>query len=254
MLSGMPEMTSYPAGCPSWVDIGVPDIQAAADFYSALFGWECPEGAPEFGGYRSCTLNGKSVAGLGPQQGPVSAWTMYVATDDTDASVGRITESGGTVMMPAMDVGTLGRMAITADPSGTTFGLWQAGDHKGAEIVNEPGAWTWSELLTRDLAPALTFYPAAFGWTANSEAMAPYTIWELDGRGIGGAMPMDDSFPPQVPSHWNQYFAVADCDASAAKVQELGGSVVTPPFDAEGVGRIALVHGLGHESFGIIAT
>ena len=48
------EMTSYEPGVPSWVDLGTPDLEKAAAFYSALFGWECPEGPEEVGGYRVC--------------------------------------------------------------------------------------------------------------------------------------------------------------------------------------------------------
>ncbi len=48
------EMTSYEPGVPSWVDVGTPDLDKAAAFYSDLFGWDCPEGPAEAGGYRVC--------------------------------------------------------------------------------------------------------------------------------------------------------------------------------------------------------
>jgi predicted enzyme related to lactoylglutathione lyase len=54
-------------------------------------------------------------------------------------------------------------MAIFADPNGAVFGVWQAGVHQGAEVVNEPGSFTWSELLTRDVDKAKRFYGEAFG-------------------------------------------------------------------------------------------
>src|SRR5207344_245194 len=52
------EMTKYEHGVPSWVDVGVPDLDQAAAFYSGLFGWDCPPGPEEAGGYRVCTLKG----------------------------------------------------------------------------------------------------------------------------------------------------------------------------------------------------
>jgi len=223
----MATMDSYIPGTPCWVDLGAPDLAAAADFYSGLFGWECAEGDPDFGGYRSCTLGGRTVAGLAPLMGPVSAWTTYIATADAKASM---------------------------DPGGSAFGLWQPGLHIGAQAVNEPGAWTWSELMTRDLEGAKAFYPAVFGWTVDSDATPGYTVWQVDGRAVGGGMDMPEAFPPRVPSHWNTYFAVADCDAACAKVTELGGTVRTPPADMPGIGRIAVAHGLGHESFSLITT
>ena len=48
--------------------------------------------------------------------------------------------------------------------------------------------------------------------------------------------------PPQmegVPNHWHVYFSVDDADATAAKVAELGGTILVPPFDTP-VGRIGV--------------
>ena len=84
----MPEVSSYPAGTPSWVDLSTPDVEGAARFYQGLFGWEAVElGPPEqTGGYRMLQLRGRNVAGLGPMPAPgmPSVWTMYVAVDDAD--------------------------------------------------------------------------------------------------------------------------------------------------------------------------
>ena len=53
-----------------------------------------------------------------------------------------------------MDVLDVGRMAVFTDPQGAVFSVWQAGTHPGAELVNEPGTWSWSELLTTDVEAA----------------------------------------------------------------------------------------------------
>ena len=50
-----------------------------------------------------------------------------------------------------MEVLTAGRFAVAEDPAGSVFSLWQPGDHAGAGLVNEPGAFTWNELATTDL-------------------------------------------------------------------------------------------------------
>ena len=42
-----------------------------------------------------------------------------------------------------MDVGTQARMLVAVDPAGAVFGAWQAGEHTGAQLVKEPGAFTW---------------------------------------------------------------------------------------------------------------
>jgi hypothetical protein len=61
---------------------------------------------------------------------------------------------------------------------------------------------------------------------------------QLDGRSIAGMMPKPEAIPDEVPSFWSIYFAVADCDASVAKVLELGGSQLAPTMDVS-IGRFA---------------
>lgn len=248
------ERDSYAPGTPSWVDLGSPDIEASVAFYSALFGWEVAEPDPAAGGYRLAHLRGKTVAGIGPQQGPVSAWTTYIDTADVDATVAAVTANGGRVIMPPMDVMDQGRMAIAIDPEGAAFGVWQAGLHKGAQLVVEEGTLGWNELWTRDQDGAKAFYTAVFGYTLDEQTMPGYTVWQVDGAPVGGCMTMRPDVPPQVPAHWAVYFTVGDADASLARGVELGGKVVVPPFDVPGIGRMAFLHGPSSESFALFAS
>lgn len=251
-------MATYANGTPDWVDLGSPDPDASASFYGALFGWATTEPGPveETGGYRMFTKDGKLVAGLGPgQEGQPTYWTTYLAADNADKSVELVKANGGMAIVEPMDVMDAGRMAICADPNGAVFGLWQAGMHTGAELVNEPGSFTWSELQTRDVGAAKKFYANAFGIEPAEFPMGdgpPYTILQVDGRGVGGIQEMGDNFPPEVPSHWLTYFAVDDTDASVKKATSLGASVMSEPFDIPGVGRIAVLIGPHGEAFAII--
>ncbi len=251
------EITSYAPGTPSWVDLGTPDAAGGAAFYSALFGWEINDGPPEAGGYRMCMLNGKAVAGMGPQMNPDMPpfWTTYVSVVDADATSATVTANGGQVLMPPMDVLDVGRMAIFMDPAGAAFSVWQPRAHIGSELVNEPGTLCWNELATRDADAAEKFYAAVFNWGANKADMGEfmYTEFTVEGRGIAGMMPMGAEFPAEVPSHWLAYFAVADCDASAAKVTELGGQIHVPPSDIPMVGRFALCQDPQGAMFSVIA-
>src|SRR5262245_23569698 len=157
------EMQSYEPGVPSWVDLGTPDLDKAAAFYGGLFGWNCPEGPAEAGGYRVCDIGGKSVAGIGPQQNPgPPVWAMYVNVTSADDTAAAVTANGGQSFVPPMDVLDAGRMAVLADPIGAVFGVWQAGMHKGAELVNEPGTFSWAELVTDDVPASKAFYGAVF--------------------------------------------------------------------------------------------
>jgi len=248
----MSERTSYEPGTPSWVDLSTSDPAAAKEFYGGLFGWEAADAGPveETGGYAMFTLRGKNVAGVGPLMDPnqPQVWSTYVSTDDADAAVGRARDAGGQVVVEPMDVTDAGRMAFIAHPAGGYVGLWQPGRHTGAELVNEPGSLTWNQLHTRDKEGAAAFYGAVFGWTAGEG------VWNLAEHPIGGVMGMPPGTPDEVPAFWMTIFSVADADESVAKASELGGTVVSPPEDLEGIGRFALLTDPQGVYFGIIAT
>jgi len=253
----MPERTSYPAGTPSWVDIGT-DLDAAIPFYTALFGWDAEAAGPpeETGGYGMFRKNGKDVAGYGPQQNPgPPVWQLYITAADIDDPCAAVAQAAGTVVVPPMDVMTAGRMAVCMDPQGGFVSLWQPGDHIGAELVNEPGAFCWAELQSRDVDGSRTFYETVFGWTSETHQIGPpmgsYTEFAFDGQTLAGMLPMPPMVPAEVPTYWLVYFAVDDCEQSLAKAQELGATVLVPPMDVE-VGRFSVLTDPQGATFAII--
>jgi predicted enzyme related to lactoylglutathione lyase len=249
------EVDTYENGVPSWVDLGTPDITQARSFYGDLFGWDIQEGPPEAGGYSIAHLRGKSVAGLGPQQNPGPPyWTVYVNVDSADDTASSISANGGQMFMQPFDVMDVGRMAIAADPTGAAFGLWQPKQHKGAGIVNEPNSFSWSELVTTDVAAAKEFYGAVFGWAYQNyggDGPGSYNECKLGGRPIAGIMPKPEMMAPDAPNFWSVYFSVDDTDKAVTRVTELGGSSVTPTMDIE-PGRFAVVADPAGAMFNII--
>jgi uncharacterized protein len=264
----MSEKDNYQPSTPNWIDIGSPDIDATASFYSALFGWqvEDPDPDPQYGGYRMATINGRPVAGIGPAQAPGTPWwATYISVEDADTTAKVVGDVGGQVIAEPFDVGPFGRMAVLADPTGAQFSVWQPIQHIGAGFVNEPGALTWNELHTGDRDRAKDFYSKVFGWYASDVDMgqgSTYTLVKLtqdeNDQGIGGMTPHmgeDQGGPGSSRSdHWKVYFAVADADATAAKAAELGGGVTMPPTTMEGVGRFAALTGPHGEEIMIIAN
>jgi predicted enzyme related to lactoylglutathione lyase len=250
------EIDRYEPGVPSWVDLGSPDPQGAADFYGALFGWEAPEGPEEAGGYRVAMVGDRAVAGIGPAMNPgPPVWTTYIDVESADATAAKVTAAGGQVIVPPMDVLDVGRMAVFTDSVGAFISVWQPGTHPGAQLVNEPGTWSWSELVTTDLEASKAFYGAVFDWGANTQGAGPmgsYTEWQVGGRSVGGMMLKPPMLPAEVPPHWAVYFAVADTDAAVARVAELGGSVMMPAMDIE-PGRFAVVADPTGAVFNVIA-
>lgn len=251
----------YEPGTPCWVDLMSPDVDASTSFYRDLFGWDAEDQYDDEGTriYTSFSRDGKVVAGLGGQppemDGAPPVWNTYVATDDVDETTAKVEKAGGSVMMPPMDVMDQGRMAIYSDPTGAVISVWEAGQHRGAEVCNEPGTWSWNELMTRDIDRALTFYSDVFGWSYDGMEM-PFGTYHVitggDEGGRGGLMAMPDGMPDMVPNHWAVYFMVDDADAIVGRVSELGGQVVQGPDDAPGVGRIATLHDPMGGSFTIL--
>lgn len=243
----MSERTSYAPGTPCWVDLATPDIEAAAQFYGDLLGWDVPEqpNGAEMGGYRRAKKNGKDVAGMMPlmQEGQPSAWSTYVAVEDADATAQAITEAGGTVIAEPMDVMDLGRMAVFTDPTGAFIGIWQAGTFPGAALVNEYGTFGWNELGTRDTGSAKGFYGQVFGWSTEErpmEEMGTYYVWKQGDDPMGGMMDISGVLPDEIPAHWLVYFTVENCDAAVEQVQSAGGGLNAGPMDVA-VGRFAVV-------------
>lgn len=250
----------YQHGLFSWADISSPDPAAGSAFYAALFDWQAEDQHDPEGNYiyTMFSQDGKSTAGMGPQPAEVAEhgmppmWNSYITVDDVDATIAKWVAAGGSVLMPAMDVMTAGRMAFVADPEGAVCALWQAGDHVGAQVFNKPGAISWNELNTRDAEAAKTFYGEVLGWEFEAFAGEGPTYWliKLPGKEQGdplsgddyngGILTMDASFPAEVPASWLLYISVADADAAVSKVTELGGNVVAPAMDTP-AGRIAVV-------------
>lgn len=251
----MAQRAEYAPGVPSWVDIGT-DVEKAKQFYGSLFGWTASDAGPpeETGGYGFFLKDTKMVAGYGPLQHPgPPSWTTYISVADAAETAQKVEQAGGTVIMAPMDVMSAGRMAVFQDPQGAFISIWQAGEHRGAELVNEPGAFCWNELNTRDVEGSKSFYTATFGWEAetHAEGPMPYTEFKIGGENIAGCMPMPPMVPAQVPPHWLVYFAVDDTDAAVAKTAQLGGSVRMPPMDVA-VGRISVLADPQGATFAVI--
>jgi len=271
----MPERDGYIPGVPCWVDASEPDPEAAVDFYAGLFGWEFEDAMPpgsegryfiarfEASGWslfdQSGAARGGDVAAVGsiPAAAPSTAtWNTYFWVDSADDAASKVRDAGGVVVKEPFDVMDACRIAVFTDPEGAAFCVWQAKEHKGAQLVNDPGSLNFNGLNTRDLEKARSFYGSVFGWQTLALDWG-VQMWTLPGYGDylegyhpelrqqmaeAGAPPgfedvvatinpiADDQ--PDVPAHWSVTFAVADADATAAKAGELGGTVIVPPFDA----------------------
>jgi uncharacterized protein len=230
--------TAWPPGTPCWIDYGAADIEATKAFYANVLGWQYTGGDPEYGGYLTCEVNGLPAAGMAPRMDPSAppSWTTYFATEDADATAGRITQAGGRIIMEPMDVGPMGRMAIAADPQGNLFGLWQAGEHTGVRIYNQAGALVWNEAAVDNADAAREFYGAVFGFRFDPvEGADGYTTFATDAAPLGGL----GSHQEGSPKGWTTCFSVASTDRAVEAVTSGGGKVTMPAMDTP-FGRFAV--------------
>jgi predicted enzyme related to lactoylglutathione lyase len=263
----MLERTGYPAGVPCWVDLVEADLDGTMAFYGGLFDWtfqvRTPDQAPQH--YAYALRDGLVVGGVGgPPRGDAdpAGWTTYVWVGSADATAAAVEANGGRVLAPPVDIPRAGRVAVCADPDGAVFGLWQAAENRGAQLVNAPGSWNFSDLHAPDPDGAERFYGAVFGWVRD-----PFDIgggqlaglWRVPGYGeflaerdpeIRARQAADqapDGFADAVATlqpagrdtaadggaRWTVTFAVADADAAFDRATGLGATVVTPLFDTD---------------------
>jgi predicted enzyme related to lactoylglutathione lyase len=272
----MPERDGYIAGVPCWVELNAPEPEAALQFYGGLFGWAFEDVMPPnlAGHYfiargeaasssifdTSGTRRSGDVAAIrsvpdGAARMPM--WHTYFWVDSADQAASKVRDAGGNVVAEPFDFLNACRTAALTDPEGAAFSVWEAREHRGARLVNDPGAVVLNNLNTRDVEAAQSFYGSVFGW--RTAAIGGGALgWTLPGYGdwlerehhpglrrqmakagapagfedvVGSIIPIAAD-QPGTPPHWSVTFATADADATAARATELGGTVIVPPFDA----------------------
>ena len=233
-----------PHGSFIWYELLTSDPDAAAAFYGDAIGWTAASAGQPGVDYRIFSADGVGVAGhMKLPQGAAEAgmrpgWLGYVAVDDVDRSVDGITGAGGRVLMPAMDLEGVGRMAFVADPQGIPFYVMRgASEEPSASFVAKmkPGHCCWNELATSEPESALAFYTGQFGWERGDAMpmgeMGEYRFINPGGGMIGAVMRNPSGGPPPM---WHFYFYVPEIDAAAAKVTEGGGKVHQGPHEIPG--------------------
>lgn len=243
--------TDFAVGAPCWIDLGVQDSTAAKKFYGGVLGWDFQPWDASDERYGTFQIDGKTVAALGPlDEGAESSWMIYFRTSDLEETARKIRDTGGEVRVEPFSVDGHGRMAQFTDPQGAQFAAWEPAGTPGLGVVDQPGSLMWIELYTTDASAAKEFYEGLYGWGYTDMPMpgdeGTYTLITPAGqpeeRMHGGLMeaPAEALAPAGGKPYWHPVFHTTDCDATIAKVNELGGKVVMGPEDAEGVGRLAV--------------
>jgi predicted enzyme related to lactoylglutathione lyase len=110
-----------------WAELITSDPEGAMAYYTGLFGWETEPFAASEVGYTMFKLDGVPFGGVmkTPMPGVPTHWLNYVSVADIEASIATSTGMGGEVVVPPMEVPTVGRIAVVKDPQGAVIGLHQ---------------------------------------------------------------------------------------------------------------------------------
>jgi predicted enzyme related to lactoylglutathione lyase len=231
-----------------WFEHLSSDLAKARAFYSALLGWTFE---PMHMGEQpyDIIMNGSEPRGIGgfraAAPGMPSHWSSYLSVADVDTSYAKATATGAQSLLAPMEFGTVGRGCAIADPGGAAVCLWKGAQGDPADTEKTPiGGWFWNELFSKDVQQAVAFYEKLLGFTHDEMDMGPqgtyYILKDASGRMRGGAMQQPPGTP--IPSNWQPYIHVADCDATVAKAARLGAqSIMMPPTDIPNIGRFAVI-------------
>ena len=181
-------------------------------------------------------------------------WNSYVNSADCAATEAKVKELGGQVNFPTTEVPGHGKLAFFQDPEGASFAAWESTTDEGPGLLaGDPCGLSWNELMNREGAKASKFYGDLFGWKLESMPMGDidYTMIKNAGKDAGGMMKMEGPQFEGIPAHWLVYFAVEDCDASAAKAAESGGAIHVPPTEIP-VGKFCVLGDPQGAGFAII--
>jgi predicted enzyme related to lactoylglutathione lyase len=155
-----------------------------------------------------------------------------------------------------MDVMDQGRLVVASDVTGAVFGVWQGQNHTGTEVANVPGAFTWSEHMSRDFEGAKAFYAAVFGYEygdMSSDGFSYATMLINGQQVVGGMGAFPDGHADDQPAAWSVYFGTSDTDKAVGTATGNGGRVIRPASDSP-YGRMAVVADAEGAVFSLIST
>lgn len=245
----MSKVASYKPGMLCWTEMGTTDAAAAKEFYSRIFRWQVHEAPVDSDEpYYLFHIENDQVAGLYAynadqrEQGIPPNWLCYFSVADVNETTEKARSLGANILTGPFDVMELGRMSLIQDPTGATFGIWEAKAHIGTMRLGEHGTITWAELTTNDVDKALAFYTELFGYgTTRMESQEGlYIVFDVNGSPAAGLASVQAT-GQNTPAYWQIYFNVDDSDMLVEEVRKAGGTVLTEPTDIPDVGRFAIL-------------
>ena len=111
-------------------------------------------------------------------------------------------------------------------------------------MVNARSRFVWYELMTTNMEGAATFYSSVVGWQTRdrSQPGAPYALFTVGGVSVSGLMDLSvEAQEVGARPSWIGYIGTDNIDASADRIERLGGTVQVPPTEIPKVSRFSVV-------------
>jgi uncharacterized protein len=221
-----------------WHDLLTPDPLSAGKFYEKLFGWQI-----EYKGRYAVVRNrGKLIAGIlkvTPSDGQAreGVWMPWVSVADVDAAVSLVKANGGKILKGPVDMDQRGRGVLISDPQRADLVLLSAKGGDPGDTEPAIGDWLWDEIWTDDPKRIEDFYGSVFGYDVIALGVQ-YGVFKTNGKWRAGIRHVRDDRGHML---WVPVVRVADPEATAQRVRELGGVVWVAPDEAPSKGDTALI-------------
>ena len=240
-----PQMAPNAPGEFVWHDLVTDNPASSRAFYGALFGWTFEPGDGVDPGYMMIKHQGTWIGGIvqrraaGPDAGGAQ-WLSYVVVQDVDRAAEAFKSAGGRIFRGPLNARKDLRVAAVADAQGGVLGLASRGPNFRTTSAAGLNEWLWMEYVARDADSALSFYGDALGFRHEvSERVDNFTYYLLStDRPRAGLF---RSVWTQDQSAWLPYIRVEDPTAMAARVKDLGGTIVLAPQARARGGSLAIV-------------
>ena len=108
------------------IELSSTNREADANFYHDLFGWEIQQ-IPDMNYATFATGKDEVGGGFNPvnNDNPAGTITVYINTDDLNATLQKVQELGGKIVQPCMEIPGIGDFAIFSDLTGNKVALLQ---------------------------------------------------------------------------------------------------------------------------------
>jgi predicted enzyme related to lactoylglutathione lyase len=232
-----------------WHELLTTDVKGAIAFYTEVIGWKT-ELFPDSVGPEPYTMWVSGQGSMGgvftlPEEakkmGAPPHWMGHVEVNDVDATVAKVKDRGGNVLVPPTDIPKVGRFAVIADPQRASLSVFKPAGSMTAHDPNKHGEISWNEMYADDATAAFEFYGELFGWKQLQEMdMGPAGKYLIFGQGdqqYGGMMKKTAEMP--MPPMWVYYIHVDDLDAAIARANAKGGKTVFGPIEVPDGTRVA---------------